>query len=232
MSENFETAKQSLLEVEKKIAIKENQGVTATIDFLKGIPVLGSFIDIGDNLTTNLLSDFQQKKRDELLNIITSSSEMITSDMVNDVGFILNFIKTVDSVNRLATNDKVKYFANLLKNGYLSSSRIESNDFDEYFQILTELSYKQIKYLCLYNKCKKEREIIEDSTDCTDTIEGKFKKILKAEGVETSQIIDSIHRTIFMNELTGTFIGYEGGAYYLVDEFDRFAKWIVGDDSE
>lgn len=67
--------------------------------------------------------------------------------MVNDIEFILNFAKTIEAVNRLASNDKVKYFANLLKNGYFVSEKILNDTFDEYLHLLSVLSYREIEYL-------------------------------------------------------------------------------------
>lgn len=56
--------------------------------------------------------------------------------MVNDVEFIVNYARVREAVRRLATNDKVKFFGNLIRNGYLSDTHIQSSVFDEYINIL------------------------------------------------------------------------------------------------
>ena len=80
---------------------------------IKAIPVLGELID---GTIDASLNKFQQSRRNELLDIVLNTSETITTEMVNDVQFIINFAKTLEAVNRLGSNDKVRYFANIIKN--------------------------------------------------------------------------------------------------------------------
>ena len=72
--------------------------------------------------------------------------------MVNDVEFIVNYARVREAVRRLATNDKVKFFGNLIRNGYLSDTHIQSSVFDEYINILNSMSYREILYLVDYKK--------------------------------------------------------------------------------
>ena len=50
-------------------------------------------------------------KGENLLDIILSDTEMITTDMSSDVECIISFKKTVEAVDRLTTNDKIVYFS-------------------------------------------------------------------------------------------------------------------------
>lgn len=47
--------------------------------------------DLIDSSTNKLLNDFQQKKEQELLDVILQDDHSITPEMVNDVEFIINF---------------------------------------------------------------------------------------------------------------------------------------------
>lgn len=47
--------------------------------------------------------------------------------MVNDVEFIINFARAKEAVQRLATTDKVEYFGNLIRNGYLQGKHIDGS---------------------------------------------------------------------------------------------------------
>ena len=47
--------------------------------------------DLIDSSTNKLLNDFQQKKEQELLDVILQDDYSITPEMVNDVEFIINF---------------------------------------------------------------------------------------------------------------------------------------------
>ena len=134
---------ESLQEIRKEPIIK-----STIIASLKKIPIVGEYID---SSIEKALTEFQRKKQEELIDMIIKS-KTITSDDVNDMEFLFNFAKTLEAVNRLATNDKVKFFANLLKNGYLTKEKISCDEFDEYLNILNRLSFREIEYLWfLYN---------------------------------------------------------------------------------
>lgn len=156
MSKNLDTVKISLHHAEQLAEIKANPVVKATImSVVTSIPIIGDLID---GTIDTLLTQFQQKKRDELLSVILSDAHNITSEMVNDVEFIMNFAKTLEAVNRLSSNDKVKYFGNLLRNGYFCEDRIIDDKFDEYLDILNRLSYREIRCLIFLNQYEKEHQ--------------------------------------------------------------------------
>ena len=134
MNEKLEMAKNSLYNVNEIKDIKENPVVESVLLApIKAIPVLGDLID---SSTNKLLNDFQQKKEQELLDVILQDDHSITSEMVNDVEFIINFARAKEAVQRLATTDKVEYFGNLIRNGYLQGKHIDGSIFDEYIHIL------------------------------------------------------------------------------------------------
>ena len=102
-------AKKELINAEKKynnITTKNLMAVFRTI-----VP----FGDVIDTNINEIVSNFIKQKQEIFLNeILKNDIELCTVD-VNDVEFIMNFKKTLDAVNRLSNNDKIKYFANLLK---------------------------------------------------------------------------------------------------------------------
>lgn len=152
-SEKLEIIKQSLNNSEELADIKNNPVVKATIiSVIKSVPILGELVDSSMDIC---LTTFQENKRNELIKMILSDA-YITSDMVNDVEFILNFAKTLEAVNRLASNDKIRYFANLIKNGYFTSDKIENDLFEEYLRLLSTLSYREIEYLYFIYKYQSE----------------------------------------------------------------------------
>ena len=153
MNEKLEMAKNSLYNANEIKDIKENPVVESVLLApIKAIPVFGDLID---SSTNKLLNDFQQKKEQELLDVILQDDHSITSEMVNDVEFIINFARAKEAVQRLATTDKVEYFGNLIRNGYLQGKHIEGSIFDEYIHILNTMSYREIQYLVEYKNIVK-----------------------------------------------------------------------------
>lgn len=164
--EGFKNLKQTLNNSDELSDIKSNPVVRATIlSVVKSIPILGELIDSSMDI---YLTSFQENKRNELIEMILSDVN-ITSDMVNDVEFILNFAKTLEAVNRLSSNDKIKFFANLIRNGYFTSDKIENDLFEEYLRLLSILSYREIEYLYFLYKYQKEnfgrKSVCGDYTD-------------------------------------------------------------------
>jgi hypothetical protein len=108
MNDELEQIKSSLQCVNELIDIKENPVVTAGVAGLVGkIPVIGDLINSSIDKT---LEEFQQNKEQELIDVILSDSTSITTEMVNDVEFLINYARVVDAVRRLASNDKVVFF--------------------------------------------------------------------------------------------------------------------------
>ncbi|NAS19572.1 hypothetical protein GND98_017360 [Clostridium butyricum] len=136
--------KQQINRTEKLKSVKEGH-IGITVSSLLGlIPIIGDFVD---SEVDKKFTEFQNEKREKLIEVILSDSERITKEMVQDVEFIINFSKALEAVNKLATNDKVKYFANLIRNSYLCDEQIENDVFEEYLNILNELSFREINYL-------------------------------------------------------------------------------------
>ena len=124
-----------------------------------------TIIPFGDVVDTNIneiINDFMRRKHDEFLNEILTDRNIISTFDVEDVEFIMNFKKTLDAVNRLSNNDKVKYFARLLKNSYMNTTRVLNDEYEEMLRILGDMSYREINYLLFLYKFEQEHDITKD----------------------------------------------------------------------
>lgn len=235
MNEDFEVLKSSLQSVNGLADIKSNPVVESVLmPIVKAFPVIGDMIDTAINVK---IDEFQSKKERKLVEIILKDKYTITSEMVNDVEFIVNYARTKEAVRRLATNDKVKFFGNLIRNGYLSKEHIENNEFEEYLDILVTLSYRELECLAeFYQKARSNNGyIIQEDWKL-------FKKNSKYTEAEVSFIFKCLSKTGFINEyhsvisfdggdaddieslaeMNGTFLGYE------IDEsFNRFYNMVL-----
>lgn len=139
-------AKMELQNVDTVIDVKHNPVISAFISTIKTVPYIGELID--DSLES-VLSEFQSKKQQKLLEVIGQASlGTVTSDTVNDVEFIMGFAKTKNAVDKLSNGDKVKFYGNLLVNGYLNDKdKISVDEFEEYLELINSLSYRELEYL-------------------------------------------------------------------------------------
>jgi len=134
-------SKKELINVEKKFNNLTTKNIMA---------VFRTIVPFGDVIDTNIneiVNNFVKQKQEIFLDeILKNDIELCTVD-VNDVEFIMNFKKTLDAVNRLSNNDKIKYFANLLRNGYMKKEKISNDEYEEFLRILNDLSYREINYI-------------------------------------------------------------------------------------
>lgn len=118
INEEIEVVKATLHSGNEMADIKNDPIVEGVLmPMIKVFPVIGDMIYSTINLK---IREFQDKKEQELSEVILQDRHTITFEMVNDVEFIMSFAKTKEVVRRLETNDKVKFFGNLSRNGYLS----------------------------------------------------------------------------------------------------------------
>lgn len=209
MNEELELAKASLQNATNLTDIKGNPVVSSVLMApVKAIPVIGDWID---SSTDKLLEGFQQKKEQELIDVILKDKGSITTEMVNDVEFIINYARVVDAVRRLATNDKVQFFGNLIRNGYLSGEHIENSEFEECLDILNTMSYREIRYLVAYktyceekSKTKNPKGTISDGKvvryNMWDSFERDFSKELGITRGELYRSFVRIKQTGFLDE--------------------------------
>lgn len=242
MNEELEQAKVALQNANNIADVKANPVVESVLmSMIKAVPVIGDMIDASMN---KVIEDFQKKKEQEFISVILKDKHSITSEMVNDVEFIVNYAKTLEAVRRLATNDKVKYFGNLIRNGYLSGEHIANNEFEEYLDILDSMSYREIEYLVGYKKfCEKQQKNIGRRKD-----EWKGYLIDFFEGMGTEEqekliyMFPKLVRTGFVEEVyetTENWVNTENEQlkinstevrkieYKLTIAFDRFYELIL-----
>lgn len=140
MNEKFETTKNNLDGIEKINNIWEHPVVKGIIGV---IPYVSPAIDTG---IKKLLEDYQRKKIEELFSIILEDNSITMSD-IQSVESIMKIAKTIDVVNKLMRNDKVKYMANLLKNSIKEKDNCDM--FEEQLNKLDTLSIREIELLYL-----------------------------------------------------------------------------------
>ena len=174
--ETFENAKQELYNVDTVIDIKHNPVISAFISSIKKVPIIGDLID--DSLECTL-KDFQSKKQQQLLEVISNvPAGIVTPDMVGDVEFIMSFAKTRDAVNKVLNGDKVKYYGNLPVNGYLMErEKIATDEFEEYLELINSLSFRELEYLAFFQECAQRyhgRLIYQNWKEFCRVFENKF----------------------------------------------------------
>lgn len=239
MSDQLEQAKTVLHTINEMADIKGNPVVESFLmPVIKSVPVIGDMID---SSMDKVIQDFQQKKENELIDIILKDRNMITSEMVNDVEFIVNYNRTLEVVRRLATNDKVKFFGNLIRNGYLSGEHIACSEFEEYLDILNTLSYREIQCLVDYMLyCEEKTKEKRTQYNTWEGFSEDYSKKMKISRSDLWSIFTRIKRTGFIEEEFETESGdvdeedstfdslqVESNGYFIDSSFFRFYDMVL-----
>lgn len=212
---NFEKVKKQLIKLENPTPSSLIAGIAATV------PFFGGLFSEGIHLSVN---NFQAKKRTQFLDIILADSKSITSEMVNDIEFIINFAKTLEAVNRLTTNDKIVYFATLIKKGYFTSEPIINDEFEEYLNLLNELSYREL-YI-LFNYVNHSKDKLKTNIKENEMLKLFYSVTTQELDISDNEIMCILER--LQNKQLCIFSeGFETGEYWCTTAYyDKFAKRV------
>lgn len=181
------------------------------------------------DIVVGKFNNFQNSKREEFCKMVLSDTSMITSDKVQDVTFIMEFLRTMDVIKRVSQNDKVAYIARLFKKSFVIKS-IDEFDVDQYEEYLHRLDYLSIKELDLlisllkYSKIHNEKYHGEWYTFKTMIAE----KLLIPED-EVVSIFSGLCNTGFCREFNVIFPS-DGGVenpFIITDYFKKFVDMII-----
>ena len=226
-NQDFEQIKQECKNSAEVNDIYNNPVVKAGLKFFLGcFPFFGDLVEAGLDWGFN---QFQNKKQEILRDAILENKELITKDKVNDVEFICNLIKTSEMVSRLATDEKIVYFGNLVRNGYLSDARITNDDFEEYAAILNDLSYREIQHLIFFAKNARENDRRLKGEHLDEYCEKMQSLYPNGSPIVT---IKRLQRTGFINDEVlwnddGNINLSPGKSFYLDSEYDSFETIVL-----
>lgn len=232
MSENelYLQAKQSLKKTDKIVDIWSHPIAKFMINI---IPYLGSSIDSGIQAE---LDRFQRAKQEELFEIILEDGS-ITLEDVSDVTVIMQMKKCIDSINKLTTNKKVQYYAQLMKSA-IKKENCDEDSFDEWLERLNTLSYREIELLVdLYHNQKEKIGCIklEDKTERPHELEPIWDQFLEKECKKynvskdeiTAQVM-GLCRTGFCDQIVIKFIGCTRSIFFTNEYFVKFYDNVIG----
>ena len=185
--ENFEMAKTELQDMEAIADFFSNPMIKSGMEMLGEIPGIGS-------LAKNLLEQ----------------------EVVADVPFLMELARTLEVLNRLATNEKVLYIANLFKHTFLLAGDRDIDLYEENLKRLEELSIREITILAKLHQYKYNNEAFYED----------IRKDCGIEKDEVKNILSAVTRTGFCKEKVGAYLGYEGDVYYTTSLFESFLKCI------
>lgn len=188
MNENFELVKDEINAMSEMEDIWENPIVKFIVNH---IPFISSAVD---SAVAKLIENHQKKKLEELFEIILQSND-ITMDDIKDVECIMMIAKTVDVVNHLIKNQKIKYLGKLLKNSIKDRER-NIDEFEELLNKLSNLSIREIDMLFLLSQEEERNSTFDNNGKKSINIEkswASFVEKAKSEfDINESEVISTM----------------------------------------
>lgn len=197
MNEKFELVKSELKNVGEIKDIFENPAVKYLLGILNALSY--GAVDALDVLFSKTLFERQKQKRKELCEIIFADN-LFTREDVEDVEFVLEFARTLDVVNRLATNKKLKYIATLFKRTFSQETYKEHiPEFEEYLFRLDRVSFRELDLLfLLYDSERKSKFAQYTGKEKLDKVWEDYISVVKEKYSLSESMIRSIMSGLVM----------------------------------
>ena len=157
-------------------------------------------------------------------------NEIQFDDIPEQIAFIHDFNRILECVIKLKNNEKIKYFANILKSEYKKDNKI--NRADDFIDLLNSISYETLTVLAnLY--IHETNNNINGNTQLSEiykTWKDFINKCNSYNEIFTDDIINT-HLSILQSkglckEFNGTYTDYIGGVYRITEYGYLFIKSI------
>lgn len=195
------------------------------------VPVLGTLVT---EAIDKRIDEHQNKAKKALIDTILDYEGLIKPDKIEGVSFLIEYAKTQEVLVRLANDKKVCYICNLFGNYFLAEDHQGEVDlYEEYLNQLSSLSYREIDLLmcleCFERLVSHEHfdNKMQRSKKAYEQFKSEAKKRWEISEKQLEGIMMSISRSGFCKELTGSYIGYEGGVFYTTAYFQHFLRYIT-----
>lgn len=230
---SLENELKKLYDYQNCLNIYQNPIIKCLIDMTKSIPAYGLFVSLGDNVVSSLLIKAFAKKFKIVVDEILNSDKAITMDMLNDIDSIQSFRQMMMLVDKTNVDEKVILFARLYKNSYITDDRIVNDEYEEYLQLLDELSFREIDLLIIYDQYFGEVDKREGLVEESSQFKQFMNEVRIKYSMERNEVIDIMTRLYCKGLCFYQLSNYscdigEGKESLTTEYFKKFAKRISG----
>jgi len=103
-------------------------------------------------LLSNIGDSLLKRRQNAFFEELKAKPNMLTEDVVKSEEFVHKFLITYKAVVMTHKAEKIKYLAKLLKSSTISENDIDVDEYEEYLNIITDLSYRELQILSIIDK--------------------------------------------------------------------------------
>lgn len=171
------------------------------------------------------------KIRQQFLDEIIALGFSVTPKQLDDDVFLTELLNTIEVIDKLATNEKIQFFANLFHNSFSGKDKF---DYDEYEELLRSLSQLSKSEICLLIDFWRASQLQKQDKDnpAFRTSWDRFAAICFDKGIDKERLIakmTAISRTGLCKEETGSMFNYSGGMFFPTPLLDDLISKIQSD---
>lgn len=201
-------------------ALDENSLVVTTKEVAKAIPGAGTVVAAANAFLCNVLHKKVEANRRKLLESLKAASSNYTIHSVSKEDFIVDFMNLRDVTDRLRSNEKIQFMANLFVSTHCGENDDGLDEYDEMLERINRLSLREIKLLCLLRKYG----------ETTEEFYGQASEEFSLDKEVINNMLSSMTQSGFCKEKVGAYVGYTGNVYYTTELYARFLQLIDVDD--
>jgi len=190
---------------------------------------IGSAIDTGISIR---LTKIQNNKLRIFFNELGDGSVPLSEELIENDDFIHCFFCTLKASMNSRRSQKIEMFARMLKASVTTDSLLSVDEFEEYLNILDELSYREMQILLTLYKFENQYPLQEGENDLQrthhfwDEFTKELVDVILIPIDEVNSILTRLNRTGCYETVIGTYCGYTGGKGKLTPTFYRLVKII------
>ena len=223
LDNSLETAKKKLNNANSLVAVADS--AFALFSYL--LPQL--------NLLTPQIQEWFSEKisknRQLFCDRIMALGFSVTREQLHDVAFLTEFQNTIEVIDRLATNEKIHFFANLFHTSFSGKDKFDYDEYEELLRSLSQLSKSEICLLVDFWRASQLQKQDKDNSPFKTSWD-RFAAICFDKGIDKKRLVakmTAISRTGLCKEETASIFDYSGGVFFPTPLLDDLISKIQSD---
>ncbi len=198
-----------------------------------GVPTFGVAPALDTALDTKI-QNMRESRIKAFFEELDKGSIKLTNEVIQSEDFLHAFFATTKAALNTRREEKIRMFARLLHQAASQDNLSNyASEYEEYLNILDELSYREIRILFMLERYEKEHPVEgeENELQRASKFWGKFtqetKKTFHISDEEIASILTRLNRTGCYETIVGNYFDYRGGKGKLTAVYYKLKKMIV-----
>ena len=211
----------------KAVQVYSNNTVLRVI--VNAIPYIGGSLDVllwgrGHRIAQERLKSLLEQLQTDMG---TLNENMIDRTFIESEEWFDLVVKTLESAARTRDSEKIRLYSRILRNSVIRRKR-ETYSPEEYLTILAELTPREVE-LAKAIYAQQSDNPKENENELQWATRKGWGNLAAESGLDEKDVIfllKRLERTGLIREVTGFYLGYEGGKYVITEAFRKLMDYL------